>query len=168
MKNKKSKPDSIKNVSEKISELSVAASAVSKIILALIFIVIAINAYFFLRNVTLGKFKDLAEFAEILCRWVIYAIMIFSVSRMFKKISEEGTPFRDYSVKCLKTVGFLFIINSCLPAYISGVITGITSSFKAADFSVSLDSIIVGAIFFLLANIFSYGCILQRESDETL
>lgn len=168
-KQKQETADSIENSAAKIKELSVAASTVTKFILTIVFADIAINVYFFMRNIISGKgLDDIVKFAEEIIRWGIYTIMLFSVSKMFKKISEEGTPFRDHSVKCLNTVGILFMLNSCVPSYISGIIIGITSSFENANFSVSLDNIIIGAIFLLLAKIFSYGCILQQESDETL
>lgn len=99
---------------------------------------------------------------------ILFAIMMFFASRMFRQISADGTPFRIESVRRMKRIAILLLINAVLPNLVQCLIVGFSVSWKASSFSLGLSSLFLGLIFYLLTQIFSYGCILQQESDDTV
>lgn len=99
---------------------------------------------------------------------VLFAMMMLIACGLFRQISREGSPFRAKSIKHLRMIAILLLLNAVVPSIVQYLIVGFTVSWQASVFSFRLDSLFLGLIFFLLTNIFSYGCMLQRESDETV
>ena len=101
-----------------------------------------------------------------------------SVRRLFFNIEKEGRPFDLECNQTLRRVGHLFLIGGCdgvavrlLGAVITGMILSgfggsFTDAFVGQLFEPSM--LFAGLIICLIASIFRYGYILQKQDDELL
>lgn len=99
---------------------------------------------------------------------VIFIIAAMNVRGIFGGILKDGTPFRQSVVRKLRTVGGLFIITCIAPEFVGGVAQVAVTNGRAFHLSVETQPILIGAFILILAQIFSYGALLQQESDETV
>ena len=93
-----------------------------------------------------------------------------SVRRLFFNIEKEGRPFDLECNQTLRRVGHLFLIGGVAVRLLGAVITGIGGSFTDA-FAGQLfepSMLFAGLIICLIASIFRYGYILQKQDDELL
>jgi len=91
---------------------------------------------------------------------LIVLSLLFKQSRsIFKDISIDDTPFEYKQAKRIRKIAIYYLIISLMDFGSQGV-----------SFSIGLNLVgIVGALmFWCIALIFEYGCVLQKESDETL
>lgn len=88
--------------------------------------------------------------------------------RVFKDISQEGTPFAQKHVRRIKTVAWLTLPTSVLSGTLPNVQRALETGEAKMMISIEAMWIVFGAIIYCLSLIFDYGCQLQRESDETL
>ncbi len=86
------------------------------------------------------------EMGIIAVQCILSAVVMVISARLFGWIYKNGTPFHGHVVKQIKIIAVLLIV--------SGIF--------------DLAMVFLGVIVYLLAQIFSYGVILQQESDETL
>lgn len=95
------------------------------------------------------------------------AAVFIAAMLMFRKISVSDKPFSAECVKLLRVIALIFMISAVLSPAVTAVALAVTD---AEEISISLDAgtICLGALLFILAQIFKYGTILQQESDETL
>lgn len=98
-----------------------------------------------------------------------------SVRRLFFNIEKEGRPFDLECNHTLRRVGHLFLIGGAAVRLLGAVITGMilsgfggsfTDAFAGQLFEPSM--LFAGLIICLIASIFRYGYILQKQDDELL
>ena len=98
-----------------------------------------------------------------------------SVRRLFFNIEKEGRPFDLECNQTLRRVGHLFLIGGVAVRLLGAVITGMilsgfggsfTDAFVGQLFEPSM--LFAGLIICLIASIFRYGYILQKQDDELL
>lgn len=98
-----------------------------------------------------------------------------SVRRLFFNIEKEGRPFDLECNHALRRVGHLFLIGGVAVRLLGAVITGMilsgfggsfTDAFVGQLFEPSM--LFAGLIICLVASVFRYGCILQKQLDELL
>ena len=98
-----------------------------------------------------------------------------SVRRLFFNIEKEGRPFDLECNQTLRRVGHLFLIGGVAVRLLGAVITGtilsgfggsFTDAFVGQLFEPSM--LFAGLIICLIASIFRYGYILQKQDDELL
>ena len=97
------------------------------------------------------------------------------VRRLFFNIEKEGRPFDLECNHTLRRVGHLFLIGGAAVRLLGAVITGMilsgfggsfTDAFAGQLFEPSM--LFAGLIICLIASIFRYGYILQKQDDELL
>jgi len=110
-------------------------------------------------------------------KWFLIPVIIFMISALAvihfigilcKKFQYCSTPFTEDIVKAIKNLAI-----SIIPmALLQSITESITNSMMAGDIDivvgVDLMTVILVILIFLLAAIFNYGTMLQKESDETL
>ena len=110
-------------------------------------------------------------------KWFLIPVIVFMISALVvvhfigilcKKFQYCSTPFTEDIVKAIKNLAI-----SIIPmALLQSVTESITNSMMAGDIDivvgVDLMTVILVILIFLLAAIFNYGTMLQKESDETL
>lgn len=98
-----------------------------------------------------------------------------SVRRLFFNIEKVGRPFDLECNQTLRRVGHLFLIGGVAVRLLGAVITGMillgfggsfTDAFAGQLFEPSM--LFAGLIICLIASIFRYGYILQKQDDELL
>ena len=98
-----------------------------------------------------------------------------SVRRLFFNIEKEGRPFDLECNHTLRRVGHLFLIGGVAVRLLGAVITGMilsgfggsfTDAFVGQLFDPSM--LFAGLIICLIASVFRYGYILQKQDDELL
>jgi len=95
-------------------------------------------------------------------------VVIHFIGILCKKFQYCSTPFTEDIVKAIKNLAI-----SIIPmALLQSITESITNSMMAGDIDivvgVDLMTVILVILIFLLAAIFNYGTMLQKESDETL
>lgn len=108
----------------------------------------------------------IAGFTNGIAQFLIYSVCAFLAAGIFKRISEDGLPFKEENTKSLKIIGILIIAASVVPsllAQIAGVLAGPITTVMV---TFNLDTAMIGALFFMIATIFSYGAKLQQENDD--
>ena len=80
-------------------------------------------------------------------RAIVYAVILLSLSALFKSIAVKQTPFTPQIAKSLKVIGIVLIIVS-IP--------------------LGLGNLVFAFCVFAFAYVIQYGCELQLLSDETL
>ena len=98
----------------------------------------------------------------------IMAAILFTSSFIFRDISRENTPFTKKISEKIKIISLLLIAAEVLLSPLELLAMLVVMPEVNAAVSFNLGSIIVAAVFFCLALVFEYGCILQDESDSTL
>lgn len=98
-----------------------------------------------------------------------------SVRRLFFNIEKEGRPFDLECNQTLRRVGHLFLIGGVAVRLLGAVITGMILSGFGGSFTdafvgqlFELSMLFAGLIICLIASIFRYGYILQKQDDELL
>ncbi|MBR5090238.1 MAG: DUF2975 domain-containing protein [Ruminiclostridium sp.] len=97
-----------------------------------------------------------------------------SATGLFKEIENGETPFRYSVADKLKGLSDTILWGSvvfAVPGFVSAFIYAFTETEGSQTFSHAifmLGGLFLGALFRALSYIFSYGCRLQQESDETL
>jgi len=98
---------------------------------------------------------------------VMWVVMHF-VAKLCKLFKECETPFTEEVVQMLKKVAIALIPM----AFLSNLTTSVTDSIMSGSVNivigVDMTTILLVLLIFMLAAIFSYGTMLQQESDETL
>ena len=98
-----------------------------------------------------------------------------SVCSLFSSIEKTGRPFDLECIRILRQVGHLFFIGGAAVKPFGAIVTGLILSGFGGNFTDALDDqlldlsmLFAGLIFSLLATVFQYGCILQKQDDELL
>jgi len=119
-------------------------------------------------NYTLGlnQLTSTVFLAAVNC--VAMWVVMHFVAKLCKLFQECETPFTEEVVQTLKKVAIALIPM----AFMSNLTTSVTNSIMSGNvhivIGVDMTTVLLVLIIFMLAAIFSYGTMLQQESDETL
>ena len=98
-----------------------------------------------------------------------------SAYRFFSAIEKAGRPFDLECIRILRQVGHLFLIGGVAVKLLGAIVTGLILSGFGGSFTdalggqhLDLSMLFTGLIFSLIASIFRYGYILQKQDDELL
>lgn len=105
-------------------------------------------------------------FAFMLIDTILIAAMIFIIHSIFNDINKEGTPFLHRNATRMKYISIIAIILSIVGGYSDALVDYYTIG--QLTWRVDIIGLIIGVIIYCISLIFSYGCDLQQESDETL
>lgn len=108
----------------------------------------------------------LIMFAFMLIDTMLICLAIFFVYAVFNEMRKGFTPFSHENTVRIKKIAIitavLSMVGSCSDALVDYYTIG------ELTWRVNMIGIIVAIIIYCISLIFSYGCDLQRESDETL
>ena len=98
-----------------------------------------------------------------------------SAYRFFSAIEKAGRPFDLECIRILRQVGHLFLFGGAAVKLFGAIVTGLILSGFGGSFTdalggqhLDLSMLFAGLIISLIASIFQYGCILQKQDDELL
>ena len=98
-----------------------------------------------------------------------------SAYRFFSAIEKSGRPFDLECICILRQIGHLFLIGGAAVKPFGAIVTGLILSGFGGNFTdalgdqlLDLSMLFAGLIFSLIASVFQYGCILQKQDDELL
>lgn len=98
-----------------------------------------------------------------------------SAYRFFSAIEKAGRPFNLECIRILRQIGHLFLIGGAAVKLFGAIVTGLILSGFGGSFTdalggqhLDLSMLFAGLIFSLIASIFRYGYILQKQDDELL
>lgn len=98
-----------------------------------------------------------------------------SAYRFFSAIEKAGRPFDLECIRILRQVGHLFLIGGVAVKLLGAIVTGLILSGFGGNFTdalggqhLDLSMVFAGLIISLIASVFQYGCILQKQDDELL
>lgn len=98
-----------------------------------------------------------------------------SAYRFFSAIEKAGRPFDLECIRILRQIGHLFLIGGAAVKLFGAIVTGLILSGFGGSFTdalggqhLDLSMLFAGLIFSLIARIFRYGYILQKQDDELL
>lgn len=102
-------------------------------------------------------------------------VIALNVCSLFSNIEKAGRPFDLECNYMLRRVGHLFLIGGVAVRLLGATVTGLilsgfggsfTDAFIGRLFEPSM--LFAGLIISLIASVFRYGCILQKQDDELL
>ena len=98
-----------------------------------------------------------------------------SAYKFFSAIEKAGRPFDLECIRILRQIGHLFLIGSVAVKLLGAIVTGLILSGFGGNFTdalggqhLDLSMVFAGLIISLIASVFQYGCILQKQDDELL
>lgn len=101
--------------------------------------------------------------------------IVLSAYRFFSAIEKTGRPFDIECIRILRQIGHLFLIGGAAVKLFGAIVTGLILSGFGGSFTdalggqhLDLSMLFAGLIFSLIASIFRYGYILQKQDDELL
>lgn len=94
-------------------------------------------------------------------------VMIF-IKKLCMSIRDCSTPFEESVIKGLERCTWVLIPWVVVAGVAKNVIESVLSGSHNLMFSISLSTVLVILLLFVLTYIFKYGAELQTESDETL
>lgn len=175
--------EKIKNTSKKISIVLKFGFIVSNVIAILSLIAIGIlvfsgedtkSSFLAAFNVTANNGTTisiearslLVMFAFMLIDTMLISLAIFFVYAVFDKIRKGFTPFSHENTARIKKIAIIVAILSIVGSYSDALVDYYTIG--ELTWRVNIIGLIAAIIIYCISLIFSYGCDLQRESDETL
>lgn len=97
------------------------------------------------------------------------AILIFyHINKILDNIEKNYTPFIIENANKIRFVGLLIIAYSIVPNLTAYPLLKLVTKGVSLDINSSIPIIFAASFILLLAKIFTYGCELQKDSDETL
>lgn len=149
-------------ITQKIKESSTAALVISRIAVIFLFVGILFNILGILNQSEIYKYCE-----NIVSCVFIIAAMVQACS-IFKKISLDGSPFIAEFSKKIKIIGYLIMSLSVVPQFVGMLVQVLESKFMKYHMSVGFTYILAGGLILFVGQMFSYGTLLQKESDETV
>ncbi len=131
----------------------------------------AVGAPFIEFKVLISKWEMLPEII-----WDTSLLIVFNFMRLiFGRLKKTDTPFSEGVDQKFKAIAYTLVIGGGVHFFTSLIVSGYVSmSVSAAEldryfsFTDGLYMLMIGAVIWGLAYVFERGCVLQRESDETL
>jgi len=108
----------------------------------------------------------LIMFVFILINTLLISVMIFIMYAIFDDIKKGDTPFLHQNTARIKYIAIITVVLSIVGSYSDALIDYYTIG--ELTWRVNIIGLIIGIIIYCISLIFSYGCDLQQESDETL
>ena len=143
-------------------------------IIFLITMIATITAMFFsIRDLTTISIHD-ASFSEEIGRnikYVFYFVIQIFAFLTFSSIAENNTPFLPTTSRNIKIIGGLIMFSSPIAKWVPGIVLMINNSSNVTVTIVDSEiifAILLGLVVACIGAIFDYGCILQKQDDETL
>lgn len=106
------------------------------------------------------------EMAQLLSTGTIFAACAFIASYIFRGISRTGIPFTESAVKAMKLIAEVLFAGSFLPNVLLSLFSGKYATLHGSFIEIAM--LIPSILIFCFAQFFSYGAMLQKESDETV
>lgn len=156
-----------KTIKEKIEQSATAAQVISIITLVLMIITAGSNIFMALCS---EYTDDFAGYIKTAAEGIIMIFIAYNCAAIFSRIVESGTPFNFSNVKSLRIIALCIMAKNIVSGFAYGLAVSIRSgefNFDAFSFDTT-STLIIGALVMVLAQIFSYGTMLQQESDETV
>ncbi len=167
MKNTK-QPQSFSQVCGKLHVFASAAEIVYALAVLIVLLWAAGVPYIKLTGM-ISKWEALPEFI-----WDAMLFTVFNFMRLiFGRLKKSDTPFLEGVPKKFKAIAYTLIIGGGSYFFVSFILYGYLSlSVPMEELNVSFTSglymLMIGAVIWGLAYVFERGCVLQRESDETI
>ena len=169
--------EKIMSMSKKISIVLKVGFIVSNVIVTLSLVAIGIlvfsgedikSSFLAAFNVTAnnGTTISIAAQSLMLIDMILISFAIFFVYAIFNEIRKGFTPFSHENTTRIKKIALLAAILSIVGSYSDALVDYYTIG--ELTWRINIIGIIVAIIIYCISLIFSYGCDLQRESDETL
>ena len=95
-------------------------------------------------------------------------VVLFFAGALCKAFAKCETPFEENVIKKMQSLAISIIPMIVLSFVSEGVVGYVMSGFADFSMNINLTAFIVVLIILMLVQIFKYGAMLQRESDETL
>ena len=114
------------------------------------------------------------KFAFIIAQIIFFikqslVILIFHhINKILSNIENNYTPFIIENSNKIKLVGILLIAYSTIPNLVAYPLLQMVTKGVSLDINSSIPMIFAASFILLLSKIFTYGCELQKASDETL
>ena len=108
----------------------------------------------------------IAGFTNGIAQFLIYSVCAFLAAGIFKRISEDGMPFKSENTKSLKGIGILITAASIIPSILAAIAGALAGPVTEVRMIFNIDTAMIGALFFMIAMIFDYGAKLQQENDD--
>lgn len=108
----------------------------------------------------------LSMFVFMLADTVLISFIIFLVHSIFDDIKKGWTPFSHRNTTRIKNIALIAVILSIVGSYSDALVDYYTIG--ELTWRVNIVGLVIGMIVYCISLIFSYGCDLQQESDETL
>lgn len=103
-----------------------------------------------------------------LIKQLLVILIFYFISKILNNIEKNYTPFIFDNAHKIKLVGLLIIAYSIVPNLIAYPLLSMITKGVSLDIDTSIPIIFAASFILLLAKIFTYGCELQKDSDETL
>ena len=175
--------EKIRSMSKKISIVLKLGFIVSIVIVILSLIAIGIlvfsgedtkSSFLAVFNVTANNgttisieiWSLLNMFVFMLIDTILISFAIFFVYTVFDEIRKGITPFTHENTVRIKKVAVIIAILSIVGSYSDALVDYYTIG--ELTWRINIIGMIVAIIVYCISLIFSYGCDLQKESDETL
>lgn len=175
--------EKIRNMSKKLSIVLKLGFIVSNVIVVLSLIAIGIlvfsgedtkSSFLAAFNVTANNGTTISiearslliMFAFMLIDTMLISHTIFFVYAVFNEIRKGYTPFSHENTARIKKIAVITAILSIVGSYSDALVDYYTIG--ELTWRVNIIGLIVAIIIYCISLVFSYGCDLQRESDETL
>ena len=134
-----------------------------------------INApYKILQNLDTARVSAKNAFITIMVSAMISVLLILcgmkQVLNILKSTANDVTPFIQSNAKSLKKLAYTILIYSIAADLIANILCWIfvTKIFYVDLTNIHLNGVLIGALIFIVADIFQYGAFLQEEFDTTL
>ena len=95
-------------------------------------------------------------------------LTFYFISKILNNIENNYTPFIIENANNIKLVGLLLIAYAIVPNLIAYPLLQIVTQGVSLGLNNSLPMVFASSFILLLSKIFTYGCELQKDSDETL
>ncbi len=107
------------------------------------------------------------DVCESAVRYMIIAAIMVLVYFLFRGCKNMQTPFTRRSVWLLRWMGILIMAVALLPELVCMILSMCMFSYAIAEFSsLHFCAAILGGVFFMIAEVFKYGAVLQEDSDS--
>lgn len=97
-----------------------------------------------------------------------FIAILISANRIFRNISHEYSPFTQKTVKGMRRIAILLLIDSIVAPQVDFAIKKSISLATGTLHNFGNELIILAIILYCFSLIFKYGVELQQQSDETL
>lgn len=105
--------------------------------------------------------------ANALSQAILLAMLILAAA-IFTDAAKCYTPFSSKQSTRLKIISLLTLALALLPSPIKMLLTMVLSPDSKATAEFQLTLVLLTVIFYTLSQVFDYGSMLQKQSDETL